>query len=143
MQHIATLTPASLKQRIEQSKKPYVLINFYATFCKPCIKELPGLIALHKDTTSQVDVLFVALDDVTGQELSAFNEENGMDFATYRFTNADSATAFIRQYYPEWDNSVPLNIVYAAHPLRLVTQTGMTDRTEVEMILGQDQMMLP
>jgi hypothetical protein len=33
--------------------------------------------------------------------------------------------------------------VYAAHPLRLVTQTGMTDRTEVEMILGQDQMMLP
>lgn len=137
------LSPGSLLRRIEDSQKPYVLVNFYATNCKPCLEELPGLIAMHQDPASQVEVLFVALDNLPEPKLSAFNQENGMNFATYRFESSDSAGTFIRQNYPEWDDSVPLNMVYASSPARFVAQTGMTDRTEVEMILGQDQMMLP
>jgi len=104
--------------------------------------------ALHKDKSSEVEVIFISLDDagVANEELMAFNLKNGIDLASYRFNSQDSASSFITSVYPDWNNSVPLNLLYAGNskaPVRFVSQTGLTDRNEVQMMISQDKLLVP
>lgn len=119
-----------------------MLINFYATYCKPCRSELPELINLHKDPSGEVEVLFVSVDaeSLNDSELKKFTAENGIDFASFRYKE-DEAMNFIKGVYPDWNGSIPLNLIYAAKDGRLIEKTGLTDRREVEMIIQQDKMM--
>lgn len=51
------------KQRLSDYRGKWVLVNFWATWCPPCLEEIPDLIALHeahKDT--DLVVIGVALD---------------------------------------------------------------------------------
>ena len=41
----------------------YILINFWATWCLPCLKEIPELIELHQEyQTHKIEVLGVSMD---------------------------------------------------------------------------------
>src|SRR5690554_5004047 len=51
-----------LEKVIEESTKPLV-INFWATFCKPCMEEIPYFQKLGKKYAGQgVEILLVSLD---------------------------------------------------------------------------------
>ena len=43
-------------------KGKWVLVNFWATWCPPCLDEIPDLIALHEHKNSKVVVIGVAMD---------------------------------------------------------------------------------
>ncbi|MBT8285940.1 MAG: TlpA family protein disulfide reductase [Flavobacteriaceae bacterium] len=47
---------------LEDFKGEVILINFWATWCGPCIKELPSLQQLHSSYNEKVVFLFVAKD---------------------------------------------------------------------------------
>ncbi len=51
------------------SKDKVVLINFWATWCPPCIAEMPSLHKLHDDYKDKVDFYFVS-----NEELDVLNE---------------------------------------------------------------------
>ncbi|MDP3584716.1 MAG: TlpA disulfide reductase family protein [Thiobacillus sp.] len=43
-------------------KGKWVLVNYWATWCPPCLEEIPDLIALHEDKKNNLVVIGVALD---------------------------------------------------------------------------------
>ena len=45
---ITTVTPSTLKKAIQAQKGKVVVVNFWATWCAPCVTELPGLAQLQK-----------------------------------------------------------------------------------------------
>ncbi|UII76538.1 TlpA family protein disulfide reductase [Flagellimonas sp. HMM57] len=47
----------------EEKKGEVVLLNFWATWCPPCIAELPSLVKLHTDYHDKVVFAFIASDD--------------------------------------------------------------------------------
>ena len=47
--------------KLEDYKGKWVLINFWATWCPPCLKEIPDLISLSKDR-KDIMVIGVAMD---------------------------------------------------------------------------------
>ncbi|MEL6594119.1 MAG: TlpA disulfide reductase family protein, partial [Bacteroidota bacterium] len=61
-------------QQVRAVEKPYVVVNFFATWCKPCIQEMPELIALHNNPQSEASVLLVSIDEKSVYEdgLAAF-----------------------------------------------------------------------
>ncbi len=61
-----------------QSRDKVVLINFWATWCPPCIAEMPSLHKLYDDYKDSVDFYFVS-NEKEGV-LKSFLEKNGYDF---------------------------------------------------------------
>ena len=63
-QEIQSYSFNSLDQRIQhESQQHTVLVNFWATWCKPCIKELPYFEALSADMQEKnLKILLVSLD---------------------------------------------------------------------------------
>ncbi|WP_394975817.1 TlpA family protein disulfide reductase [uncultured Croceitalea sp.] len=45
------------------SENNVIVINYWATWCPPCVAEMPSLMALHDDYGSKVKFIFLAKDD--------------------------------------------------------------------------------
>lgn len=58
----------------------WVVINYWAKWCKPCIKEIPELNELDQHYP-QVTVLGVNYDGATGEELATQLDSLGVEFA--------------------------------------------------------------
>jgi thiol-disulfide isomerase/thioredoxin len=126
-----------LLKLISQSERPYVLLNFFATWCKPCVTELPELVALQNDPKSEVKVLLVSIDNLADAhaKLRGFLAENGVDFQTY--ARPENENALIRELYPIWNERIPLSLIYSNDGHMLEAISGMTDRGEIELIINK------
>ncbi|NAY93309.1 redoxin domain-containing protein [Muricauda sp. JGD-17] len=69
------------RYNFESSRGEVVLLNFWATWCPPCVAELPSLEKLHKDYKDKVTFAFVANDKV--DRVSAFLKKKGYDLPVY------------------------------------------------------------
>lgn len=59
-----------------------ILLNFWATWCPPCIAEMPSLQELHNDYKDEVVFLFVTQDEE--EALQKFLQKGGYDLPIYR-----------------------------------------------------------
>lgn len=60
------ITPAQLKATLASHKGRVVVLHLWATWCLPCLKELPLLAKLASEGSSRsIDFLAVSLDDPT------------------------------------------------------------------------------
>ena len=53
----------------------WVVVNFWATWCKPCLKEIPDLSALH-DAREDVEVIGLAYEEIAVQDMQAFLQKH-------------------------------------------------------------------
>ncbi|MCE2611529.1 TlpA family protein disulfide reductase [Flavobacteriaceae bacterium D16] len=67
--------------RGEELRGKVVLINFWASWCPPCVAEMPSLDKLHQEFGDQVRFLFVARDQK--DRVVSYLEKNNYDFPVY------------------------------------------------------------
>jgi len=60
---------------LAQYKGKWVLVNFWATWCPPCLEEIPDLVALHENKKNKLVVLGVALDYKDSKHVLEFAEQ--------------------------------------------------------------------
>ncbi len=109
-----------VKWKIEEVVKSYTanndtvyVVNFWATFCKPCIEEIPGFIKLVEKYKSQkVKLLLVSLDlpSFVPVKLPAFIKKNNYktNHAWLDETNADHFCPMIDE---KWSGAIPSTII--------------------------------
>lgn len=74
----AALTDGAEFTLSEQQGK-VVLLNFWATWCGPCVREMPAFEKLHEEYGE--DVAILAVNCMEGEDIvKAFQEENGYTF---------------------------------------------------------------
>lgn len=66
----------------QEAKGKVVLINFWATWCPPCIAEMPGLQKLYDDYNEKVAFLFVTNEELG--DITPFLEKKQYTFEVYR-----------------------------------------------------------
>jgi thiol-disulfide isomerase/thioredoxin len=63
--------------------KQVTLLVFWATWCQPCLMEIPSLIQLQEKFKGQeFRVVSVNVDDPEGQKVKAIRRENGINYPT-------------------------------------------------------------
>jgi thiol-disulfide isomerase/thioredoxin len=58
----ALLDLAQLQGRLQPPRQRSLLVVFWATWCKPCIEEIPDLVAMHSRHRETLEILAVSLD---------------------------------------------------------------------------------
>jgi thiol-disulfide isomerase/thioredoxin len=85
-------TPASLEavplidlkgrtQTLGTWQQPVLVINFWAPWCAPCLREVPDLIALQLEYGDQIQILGLALDSV--ENIESFVDEYQMNYPSF------------------------------------------------------------
>ncbi|MBZ2169864.1 MULTISPECIES: TlpA family protein disulfide reductase [Marinobacter] len=62
----------------DQLRGQWVLVNYWAEWCKPCLEEIPELNAL--DIAPDIAVLGVNFDGIQGQALEELGKRMGIEF---------------------------------------------------------------
>lgn len=72
---------AGLDKQFDSHKGKVVLVNFWATWCGPCVKELPSLIAMQEKYGPQgLQVLGLSIDEVPVTQVASFAQRNRMNY---------------------------------------------------------------
>ena len=72
------IAPVPGEDPLAQAAGQWLLINYWAEWCKPCIEEIPQLNEFAARHAARVRVLMVNYDGVTGNELRAQAERLGI-----------------------------------------------------------------
>lgn len=102
----------------ELQGKP-VIINFWATWCGPCVKEMPAFERLKDDFGDKIGIIAVNCGDDAGT-VKDFMEENG-----YTFPVVLDEEYSISMLYPT--NSIPYTVVVDAEGKVTHISTGALD----------------
>ena len=68
--------------KLEDYKGRWVLINFWATWCPPCLKEIPDLISLYESHKDKIMVIGVAMDSDDQQIVMDFVRRMSITYPT-------------------------------------------------------------
>ena len=67
--------------RLSELRGKVVMIDFWATWCGPCVSELPNLAKLHKKYSANPNVVFLSIDtNELATAIKPFMEKNGYSF---------------------------------------------------------------
>jgi peroxiredoxin len=84
-----------------QFRGKVLVLNFWATWCPPCVEEMPSLVAMqHKLKDKDVTVLGVSVDADDGA-YQRFIRDHGIDFQTVRDGNQKSNNLYGTFKFPE------------------------------------------
>ncbi len=76
-----------------------VLLNFWATWCMPCLEEMPSLLALHHEEPGLV-ILAVSVND-NPDAYSRYIARNHVDLITVRDPDESAAKLYHTDMWPE------------------------------------------
>lgn len=116
-QDVKVLTFKQLQKKLKKEKSEILVVNFWATWCKPCVEELPDFEkfqAEYKD--KNVKVLLVSLDFATDLETNVkpFLKTKGFKTEVCLLNETDPNT-WIDKIEPKWSGAMPATLVYKNH----------------------------
>lgn len=115
-QHIPSLKIEELAQRMNQANDTTYVINFWATFCKPCVAEIPAFIKLAGQYKKQkVQLVLVSLDlpSYYPAKIAAFVKEKKWQTAVV-WLNETNADHFCPMIDSSWSGAIPATVVVNA-----------------------------
>ena len=110
-QTVPSLSYAELKPLLDQSDDKVHVVNFWATWCAPCIKELPYFEALNK--RKNIEVLLVSLDFPKHKQsrLLPFINNNKLQSKVVLLDDADE-NYWINDINANWSGAIPATLIY-------------------------------
>lgn len=111
-QNVKLININQLNERIKNGKDSTYVVNFWATWCAPCIKELPHFEKLGAEHKSEkLAVLLVSLDFKSKLESNVIPFVKRKNLKNEVFLlNESSPQEFIDRIDPSWSGSIPATL---------------------------------
>ncbi len=111
-QDVKLITIDQLNERIKVGKDSTYVVNFWATWCAPCIKELPHfekLQAEHKSDKLVVLLISVDFKSKLNSSVVPFVKRKNLKNEVF-LLNENSPQEYIDRIDPSWSGSIPATI---------------------------------
>jgi len=102
--------------QLEELMKPtssqnITVINFWATWCKPCIKELPYFVEAQAEFP-EVDFIYMSLDfEENATRADKFASKKGLNPKGLYLINNLDYNSWIDKVSPEWSGAIPATLL--------------------------------
>lgn len=110
-------------------KGKWVLVNYWATWCPPCLEEIPDLIALHENKKNNLVVIGVAMDYRGVKQVTDFAEGLLVEYPIVLGT-----PGVVRQIGPV--EGLPTTYLFNPDGKMVAQQVGPITREAVESYLA-------
>ena len=109
-----SVTVSNQKVTFKESTKGIVLVTFFATWCPPCIADIPYMNDLHKKYQKDLLVTGVHIhDSITKEKLKSFIAKHDINYFVSNSThNNDFASLVAKTLHLPKNFSIPLTIMY-------------------------------
>ncbi len=119
------------RHRLDDYRGKWVLVNFWATWCPPCVEEIPELSALYDERKSgDLVVLGVAMEYTDAQAVIDFARSHAMSYPLV-LGNERSAAQFGKV------KVLPSTFLYDPKGKLVLRRIGPISREEIEVIIGK------
>ena len=140
-QEIAVVTDYNevFSKFIAQDDKLYV-VNFWATWCKPCVEELPHFMEVNKEMQNDenFEMVLVSLDKASDFEtkMKPFITQNNITTDVYLLSDNKRMNEWITALNPHWSGGIPATFIYK-NGKQLEFKEGQLTKSELQNIIKE------
>lgn len=122
------------KSYLESDSETVHIVNFWATWCAPCIKELPAFEAVNAKYGGQVKMVLVSLDFSSQVEkaLIPFIQRKSLKAEVVHLISTD-ANEWVNSVNPNWSGSIPATVIYKGEKRKFYEQGFTQEQLEQEL----------
>ena len=110
-------------QSLNASEGKVIILNLWATWCPPCVAEMPSMQALYDSYGDKVDFYFVSSEDT--ERLTKFLQKKEYDVPVYRETKSPPELFRV--------STIPTTFVISKKGKLIVKSTGAADWNSSKM----------
>lgn len=111
-QNVPIVNYNQLNKLWENPSDTVYVINFWATWCKPCVEELPGFFKVNDEFKNKAfKMILVSLDfpQHVDARVIPFIKKNNIKAQVVLLDDDDNV--WINQVNPSWDGSIPITLI--------------------------------
>ena len=132
---IPTLNYEELKPWLNKTDDKIYVVNFWATWCAPCVKELPYFEIINKDYKDKnVEVILVSLDFPNMKEtrLIPYVKNKNIQSKVLHLDDANEQF-WISDIDENWSGAIPATIIYDKDNRKFYEQSFTQEELEIEI----------
>jgi thiol-disulfide isomerase/thioredoxin len=136
-QSIEVIKFPQLQELIEKQGEQVKVINFWATWCRPCVKELPYFEELQSNyKPAELQVYLINLDDVEklDSRVKPFVEKQQIK-STVKLLDETDYNSFIDKVDPSWSGAIPATLIIAGGQHKFVE--GELSAAELQSLIKE------
>jgi thiol-disulfide isomerase/thioredoxin len=135
---IPVLKIENLLQRIEKNSDTLYIVNFWATWCKPCVAELPDFEKVSNDFKSEkVKVLLVTMDfkEELEKRVMPFVLKNNYTSEIILLDETDGN--FINKVHKDWSGAIPATLLIKNNKKEFIPKKTNYEELKSKIISSQ------
>ncbi len=140
-QSVEVINVENMESIIHEKTGKTRVINFWATWCKPCIEELPYFEAVNQDPDfDDIEIVLISLDFVEDLNTKVRNyiEKKSITSTVKLLDNVDY-NSWIDKVDPSWSGAIPATLVINNTLNKRIFFEKQFDESELESVLSEFQ----
>ncbi len=130
-----------LKSVIQKEDGKLYVVNFWATWCKPCIEELPGFMIVNEQFKNNPNfkMILVSMDNkrLLNTKVKKFIRDHDIDADVYLLDDIQRMNEWIQATDESWSGAIPATVFYKNGEKILFRELQIT-QYELEDIVNEN-----
>jgi thiol-disulfide isomerase/thioredoxin len=135
---VTRIDSSELSKLIKSNGKP-MLLNFWATWCEPCVKEFPDLVKIDEMFHGRIDFYTISMDELSeiDQDVPKFLAKVNAKMPAYLLKTEDESSA-ISMVSKKWRGGLPFTVLFDENGVEIFSANGIVKplvlKTKIESL---------